>query len=165
MRKLGNVNIIRVITKTVSDLLFFRARLDLMVVIIAIKAQTVGLSVISDLLFRGVRSGYLKVSAGLLEVLIVLTLIARIKLHRIIISGGVRGCLGLLRLRDLVREIGLVLELRILVVAGLVSTVPALKLYALPALNLYALQICRSQICRFKIYSSQALKAPIASYG
>jgi hypothetical protein len=74
-------------------------------------------------------------------------------------------------------------------VAGLVSTVPALKLYALPALKLYALQalklyalqalklyalpalklyalqICRSQICRFKIYSSQALKAPIASYG
>jgi hypothetical protein len=86
-----------------------------MVAITAIKAQIVGLSVVSDLLFRGVGGGYLKVSAGLLAVLVVLTLIARIKLHRIITSGGVRGCLGLLRLRNLVRKIGLMLKLRILV--------------------------------------------------
>jgi hypothetical protein len=67
------------------------------------------------LFFCGVEGGYLKISAGLLVVLVVLTLIARIKLHRIIIGGGVRGCLGLLRLRDLVQEIGLVLGLRVLV--------------------------------------------------
>jgi hypothetical protein len=86
-----------------------------MVTITAIKAQIVGLSIISDLLFCGVGGGYLKVSAGLLAVLVVLTLIARIKLHRIITDGGVRGCLGLLRLRDLVQEVGLVLGLRVLV--------------------------------------------------
>jgi hypothetical protein len=115
MRKLENVGVIRVIIKTVSGLLFFRARSNLMVAITAIKAQIVGLSVISNLLFCGVRSGYLKVSVGLLAVLVVLTLIARIKLHRVIIGGGVRGCLELLRLRDLVREVGLVLGLRILI--------------------------------------------------
>jgi hypothetical protein len=115
MRKLGNVSVIRVITKTVSGFLFFRARSNLIVAITAIKAQIVGLSIVSDLLFRGVRGGYLKVSARLLAVLVVLTLIARIKLHRIIIGSGVRGCLGLLRLRDLVREIGLILELRVFV--------------------------------------------------
>jgi hypothetical protein len=115
MRELENVGIIRIITKTVSGLLFLRVCSNLMVAITAIKAQIIGLSVVSDLLFRSVRNGYLKVSAGLLAVLIVLTLIARIKLHQIIIGGGVRGCLGLLRLRDLVRKIGLVLKLRILV--------------------------------------------------
>jgi hypothetical protein len=115
MRELGNVGVIRVIIKTVSGLLFFRAYSNLMVAITAIKAQIVGLSVVSDLLFRSVRGGYLKVSAGLLAVLVVLTLIARIKLHRIITGGGVRGCLGLLRLRNLVRKVGLMLELRILV--------------------------------------------------
>jgi hypothetical protein len=81
MRELGNVGIIRVITKTVSGFLFFRARSNLIVAIIVIKAQTVGLLIVSDLLFCGIRSGYLKVSAGLLAVLVVLTLIARIKLH------------------------------------------------------------------------------------
>jgi hypothetical protein len=115
MRELGNVNIIRVIIKTVSGLLFFRARLNLMVAITAIKAQIVSLSIVSDLLFCGVGGGYLKVSAGLLAVLVILTLIARIKLHRVITGGGVRGCLGLLRLRDLVRKVGLVLELRVFV--------------------------------------------------
>jgi hypothetical protein len=115
MRELGNVGVIRVITKTVSGLLFFRARSNLMVAIIAVKAQIVGFSVISDLFFRGVGGGYLEVSAGLLAVLVVLMLIARIKLYRVIINGGVRGCLGLLRLRDLVRKVGLVLELRVLV--------------------------------------------------
>jgi hypothetical protein len=115
MRKLGNVGVIRVIIKTVSGLLFFRACSNLMVAITAIEAQIVGFSVVLDLLFRGVGSGYLKVSAGLLAVLVILTLIARIKLHRVIIGGGVRGCLGLLRLRDLVREVGLVLGLRVLV--------------------------------------------------
>jgi hypothetical protein len=115
MRELGNVSIIRVIIKMVSGLLFFRARSNLIVAIIAIKAQIVGLLIISDLLFRGVGGGYLKISAGLLAVLVILTLIARIKLHWIIINSGVRGCLGLLRLRDLVREVRLVLELRILV--------------------------------------------------
>jgi hypothetical protein len=116
IRELKNVGVIRVITKTVSGLLFLRARSNLMVAITAIEAQiVVGLSVVSDLFFRGVRGGYLKVSAGLLAVLVVLTLIARTKLHRVITGGGVRGCLGLLRLRDLVREVGLVLGLRILV--------------------------------------------------
>jgi hypothetical protein len=86
-----------------------------MVAITAIKAQIVSLSVVSDLLFCGVAGGYLKVSAGLLAVLIVLTLNACIKLHRIITGSGVRGCLGLLRLRDLVRKVGLMLELRILI--------------------------------------------------
>jgi hypothetical protein len=71
--------------------------------------------VVSDLLFRSVGGEYLKVSAGLLAVLVVLTLIARIKLHRVVINGGVRECLELLRLRDLVREIGLMLGLRVLV--------------------------------------------------
>jgi hypothetical protein len=99
----------------VSGLLFFRACSNLMVAITAIKVQIVGFSVISDLLFCGVGGGYLKVSAGLLAVLVVLTLIARIKLHRIVTGGGVRGCLEFLRLRDLVRKVGLVLELRILV--------------------------------------------------
>jgi hypothetical protein len=115
MRELGNVGVIRIITKTVSGLLFLRACSNLMVAITAIEAQIVGFSVISDLLFCGVGGGYLKVSAGLLAVLVVLTLIARIKLHRVITGGGVRGCLGLLRLRDLVREVGLVLGLRVLV--------------------------------------------------
>jgi hypothetical protein len=115
MRELGNVNIIRVIIKTVSGLLFLRACSNLMVAITAIKAQIFGLSVVSDLLFRGVGGGYLKVSAELLAVLVVLTLIACIKLHQIIISGGVRGCLGLLKLQDLVREVGLMLGLRVLV--------------------------------------------------
>jgi hypothetical protein len=78
-------------------------------------------------------------------------------------------------------------------VAGLVSTVPALKLYALPALKLYALSALRlyalqalklydlqalklyalqalklyalQALSSFMLYSSQALKAPIASYG
>jgi hypothetical protein len=81
MRELRNVSIIRVITKTVSGFLFLKAYSNLMVAITAIKAQIVGLSIISDLLFRGVRGGYLKVSAGLLAVLVVLTLIARIKLY------------------------------------------------------------------------------------
>jgi hypothetical protein len=115
MRGLGNVGVIRVIIKTVSGLLFLRAYPNLMVAITAIEAQIVGFSVVSDLPFRGVGGGYLKVSAGLLAVLVVLTLIARIKLHRIITGGGVRGCLGLLRLRDLVREVGLMLELRVLI--------------------------------------------------
>jgi hypothetical protein len=57
----------------------------------------------------------LKVSAGLLAVLVVLTLIARIKLHRIITGGGVRGYLEFLKLWDLVQEVGLVLELRVLI--------------------------------------------------
>jgi hypothetical protein len=115
MRELKNVGVIRVITKTVSGLLFLRAYPNLMVAITAIKAQIVGFSVISDLLFCGVGGEYLKVSAELLAVLVVLTLIIRIKLHRVITGGGIRGCLELLRLRDLVREIGLVLELRVLV--------------------------------------------------
>jgi hypothetical protein len=115
MRELGNVGVIRVITKTVSGLLFFRACSNLMVAITAIEAQIVGLSVVSDLLFRGVGGGYLKVSAELLAVLVVLMLIARIKLHRVITGGGVRGCLEFLKLRDLVREVGFVLGLRVLV--------------------------------------------------
>jgi hypothetical protein len=115
MRKLKNVGIIQIIIKTVLGLLFFSARSNLMVAITAIKAQIISLSIVSDLLFCGVRSGYLKVSAELLAVLVILTLIARIKLHQVITGGGVRGCLGLLRLRDLVREVGLVLELRVLV--------------------------------------------------
>jgi hypothetical protein len=86
-----------------------------MVAITAVKAQIISFSVVSDLLFRGVKGGYLKVSAGLLAVLVILTLIARIKLHRVIIGGGVRGCLRLLKLRDLVREIGLILGLRVLI--------------------------------------------------
>jgi hypothetical protein len=115
MRELENVGIIRIIIKTVSGLLFLKACSNLMVAITAIKAQIVGFSIISDLFFCGVGGGYLKVSAGLLAVLVVLTLIARIKLHRVITGGGVRGCLGLLRLRNLVRKIGLMLKLRILV--------------------------------------------------
>jgi hypothetical protein len=115
IRKLGNVGIIQIITKTVSGLLFFRAYSNLIVAITAIKAQIVNLSVISDLLFRDIGGGYLKISAELLAVLVVLSLIARIKLHRIITDGGVRGCLGLLRLRDLVREIRLMLGLRVLI--------------------------------------------------
>jgi hypothetical protein len=86
-----------------------------MVVITAVEIQIIGLSVVSDLLFRGVRDGYLKVSAGLLAILVVLTLIARIKLYRIITGGGVRGCLRFLRLRDLVRKVGLMLGLRVLI--------------------------------------------------
>jgi hypothetical protein len=38
MRELGNVGVIRVITKTVSGLLFLRACLNLMVAITAIEA-------------------------------------------------------------------------------------------------------------------------------
>jgi hypothetical protein len=115
MRELRNVGIIQVIIKTVSGFLFFRACLNLIVAITAVKAQIVGFSVVSDLLFCDFKGGYLKVSAGLLAVLVTLTLIACIKLHRIIISSGVRECLELLKLQNLVRKVGLMLELRILV--------------------------------------------------
>jgi hypothetical protein len=115
MRKLKSVSIIQVIIKTILGLLFFRAYLNLMVAITAIKAQTVGLSVVLDLFFRGVKGGYLEVSAGLMAVLVILTLIARIKLHWIITNSGIRGCSRLLKLRDLVRKVGFMLELRVFV--------------------------------------------------
>jgi hypothetical protein len=120
MRELKNVDVILVITKTVSGLLFLRVRPNLIIAITAIKAQIVSFSVVSDLLFRNVGGGYLKVSAGLLAVLVILTLIARIKLHRIITGGGVRACLELLRLRDLVRKIGLMLRLRVFIFTNII---------------------------------------------
>jgi hypothetical protein len=81
----------------VSGFLFFRARLNLMVATTTVEAQIVSLLVIFNLFFYGVGGGYLKVSAELLAVLVILTLIARIKLHRIIISGGIRACLELFK--------------------------------------------------------------------
>jgi hypothetical protein len=163
MRKLGNVGIIRVITKTVSGFLFFRARSNLMVAITAVEAQIVSLSVVSDLLFRGVRGGYLKVSAGLLAVLVILTLITRIKLHQIIIGGGVRGCLGLLRLRDLVQEIGLVLELRILIftdiMLGFFHVIVSVTEQQNPIVEIIVAEHSRNENhCRLKFVKYAALK-------
>jgi hypothetical protein len=64
MRKLKNIAVIQVITKPVLGFLFFRARSNLMVAIIAIKAQIISLSVVSDLLFRDCRFKFVKYAAS-----------------------------------------------------------------------------------------------------